>query len=87
MMMPNIQQLMRKNPSEDSHSPGKKVLAPRNSSWYACCSQAAWPRTQRARAAMPRRGLRIMEELGRYSGRKTMYQRKYYTSIVREVLT
>lgn len=32
MMMPNIQQLTKKNPSDASQSPGRKVLLPRNSS-------------------------------------------------------
>lgn len=77
IMIPRIQQLIKKKANEASHSPGKNVLIPRNSRLYPCCNQAAWPRIHNTSAVIPSLGLRRRDEFGRYNGRKTMYQRKY----------
>lgn len=80
--MLKIQQFTRKKPSDKTHRSGKKVLCPRNSSWYAWYNHAAWDASHRTNAAMPTLGVRRMVELGRYKGRKTMYQRKYYECVI-----
>lgn len=76
-MMPKIQQLMMKNARPAAKSPGTNVLRPRNSSWYPCWSQAAWPRIQSTNAVAPRVGRAVRDDRGRYSGRKIRYHRKY----------
>lgn len=62
---PRIQQLTRKNTSEETQRPGTKVGSPRNSSPYACCSHKACPTTQRPRAVRPSLGLERKVEVGR----------------------
>lgn len=64
-MMPKIQQLAKKKARAEAHSPGKKVLWPRNSSWKPCCNHAAWVRTQSARAVMPSLGRVRNEDRGK----------------------
>lgn len=76
-MIPRIQQFTKKKAIVDAHRPGKKVLAPRNSNWNPCCSQAPCVITHNASAEMPSFGDLMNEEYGRYRGKNTMYQRKY----------
>jgi hypothetical protein len=81
MTTPKTQQFTKKKTRDAVHSPGRNVLPPRNSSSYPCCSHAACATTQRASADRPSGLLRRKDDPGRYSGRRTMYQRKYYATI------
>ena len=82
MMIPSIQQFVRKKANEATHRPGKNVLIPKNSRLYPCCNHAACVATHRPKADMPSLGLRNMEDSGRYKGRNTMYHRKYWMPLV-----
>lgn len=64
-MTPNIQQLAKKKPNDDSQRPGTKVLWPKNSSWNPCCNQAAWVSTHNTRAATPSFGRWRKEDWGK----------------------
>lgn len=54
------------------------MLLPKNSSSNPCCNQTPCEATQSVSAATPSILFLINDELGRYSGNNTMYQRKYY---------
>jgi hypothetical protein len=64
-MMPRIQAFVRKNDWLAIHSPGTKVLLPRNSRSNPCWSHMACVKTHRTSAIIPSRGDATRDDVGR----------------------
>lgn len=64
-MIPRIQVFVRKNDWLAIHSPGTKVLFPRNSRSKPCWSHMACVKTHRTSANMPIRGDATKDDVGR----------------------